>query len=101
MLSLREATKNIEAIFVQNYNKAKKIADLQLWLLGPIMIVFLFVAIFNSYNHKKLALWFLFYILMLYIPKIYFDPRLADTREFDEVRNVLDENALFENTCLG
>jgi len=101
MLSLREETKRIEKLFVLNYYKAKKMADFQLWLVGAFMIVFLFVAIFNAYNHKKLAFWFLFYILMLYIPKIYFDPRLANTPEFDEVRNVLDENALFENTCLG
>ena len=107
MLSLREATKNIEAIFVQNYNKAKIMADLQFWLVGAFLIVF---AVADKYlgggcnlapTGIKIAIWFLLYILMLYIPRIHFDPRLADTREFDEVGYVLDENALFDNTCLG
>jgi hypothetical protein len=122
MLSLREETKRIEKLFVLNYNKAKKMADFQLWLVGAFMIVIGVAAIYfvQNYNEAKkladlqqsevppypnqrikIALWFLLYILMLYIPKIYFDPRLANTPEFDEVRNVLDENALFENTCLG
>jgi hypothetical protein len=48
-----------------------------------------------------MIVWHLFYILMLYIPVVHFDPRKADTKEYDEVGYVLDENALFENTCLG
>jgi len=43
----------------------------------------------------------LLYFLLLYLPEIIFDPRYADPREFDEVGYVLDENAFFENTCLG
>jgi len=100
MLSLREATKNIEVVFVENYNKAKIMADLQFWLVGAFLIVFGGAAIFMGLI-PLLGLWLLFYILMLYIPRIHFDPRLADTREFDEVGYVLDENALFDNTCLG
>ena len=89
-------------VFVDNYNKAKLIADLLFWLVLSLGIFFLVLATFMC-GHPVfgvLAIEIL-YNLLLYIPEIRFDPRKADTREFDEVGYIIDENDLFNQTCLG
>jgi hypothetical protein len=42
MMSLKEGTRNIERVFVDNYNKAKIMADLQFWMVGTFGLVFIF-----------------------------------------------------------
>lgn len=101
MLSLKDALQNVERSFVKNYNKAKVKADLLMYLPGSLGLVFILICLNSSIGFVFVAVWEITYLLILYISPIYFDPRKADTREFDEVGYVIDENDLFNETCLG